>query len=115
MAYLVVLSFEDDEQALTLVEDILAYPGSKILTPALENDVKGKVEAIYKRPTMFCDPTDRSTHSGGKMSYSFTKGQKYGWWVCVSCKKPSKLFWESVMEKESSFGKNQLKVLFTDD
>jgi hypothetical protein len=108
MAYMVLLSFDDEEQALTLVETILdqtdGVPGSIIPFGA-------KVEAIYKKPTMFCQTPGGCT-SGGRRSGGFTMGQKWGWWVCSICGKPSQLWVESLLRKHSSFGKNLLDRLF---
>lgn len=104
MAMLVLLSFEDDNMALTLVEDILNNPESRILTPAQENDVAGKVEALYKMPTMWCP-----SHSGLKKTEAgFTKGIKYGWWVCAHCGKPRKMAWDNMLKNETSLGYNIL-------
>jgi hypothetical protein len=107
MAYMVLLSFDDEEQALTLVEDMLEYPDGRILTPVQEHDIFGVVVAIYKKPTMFCEG-----HGGKKTAIGYTMGQRWGWWVCATCKKPSRLYWLNILEKQSSFGKNLLDRLF---
>lgn len=106
--YAVLLTFENEEMALTLVEDMLDNPDARILTPTQENDVAAKVVAIYKHPTMFCT----QDHGGRKTQVGYTMGQKWGWWVCGSCGKPSRLYWENIVEKQSSFGKNLLWTLF---
>jgi hypothetical protein len=112
MAYLVLLSFDDEEQAMTLVEGILDYPDGKVLTPVQEYDVHAKVEAIYKKPTMFCETFGGCTQGSKKNSGGWTMGQRWGWWVCAVCKKPSRHYWLNVTEKQSSFGKNLLDRLF---
>jgi hypothetical protein len=88
VAVYVMLAFDDDEQAKTLVEDMLRSPGADILTPSQENNVHATVRAVYKRPTVFCDESDG--HKKGKTSAGFTRGRKYGWWVCAKCGKPTK-------------------------
>jgi hypothetical protein len=75
MARLVVLSFEDNETADSFAADIQA-------TPAYE----AKVEGMFALPTQFCD----GPHSGGgKLGNAWTRGKKYGWWVCRTCHKPT--------------------------
>lgn len=101
MAYLVLLDFGDEEAALTFVDE------------QLESENGLDVKAIYKRPTMFHEPFE--THGAKKTETAWTMGQKWGWWVCQWCKKPSRMYWESVIEKQSSFGKNLLWKLFTKD
>ena len=103
MAMLVMVSFEDDEAALSFVENV---QDNSLLQGA-------EVKALYRMPTMFHEPFE--THSGGRVQgNSFTKGQKYGWWVCSVCKKPSRLYWDSIFG-ESSFGKNLLSSFFTQE
>lgn len=43
----VVLFFEDAGMAQTLIDDMGEYPGSDILTPALENNVHARVVAVW--------------------------------------------------------------------
>lgn len=102
MAYYVLLSFDDEEEALTFVEH------SDGESSIIHN---GKVEAIYKRPTMFCQTPGGCT-KGGRRSGGYTMGQKWGWWVCSICKKPSEPYWDSIVRVQSSFGKNILTKLF---
>jgi hypothetical protein len=85
MAKYVLLSFDKDEDADTFVEDCQAYPESKILTPCQENDVHGVVEAVFKKPTKFCECTP--TQRRGKVGVT---GAKFGWYVCGNCHKPAK-------------------------
>lgn len=113
MAMFVLLRFEDDNQALTLIEDMQEYKDSAILTPTQENNVMATAVALFKAPTMFHEPFE--THGGNsKTSQSFTKGQKWGWWVCTTCKKPSRLYWEQIV-KECSFGRNIMSQFFTEE
>lgn len=115
MSYMVLLSFEDEERALQLVESILDDYGVHIPyregTPDDFEEVACKVEAIYKMPTQFCRMPGGCT-TGKRSGGGWTMGQKWGWWVCAICKMPSKMYWESVVHKQSSFGKNLLDRLF---
>jgi len=88
MAVYVLLAFDDDDQAHTLVEDMLRTPYADILTPSQENNVHATVRGVWKKPTLFCDPSDGHLKSKGKFSHSFSRGKKYGWWVCAQCGKP---------------------------
>lgn len=74
----VLLSFPEDADAKDWVQRMKGDSESLV------------VEGIYKKPTLFCDPMDTSTH-GNRRVQGFTKGQKWGWWVCASCKKPKRL------------------------
>jgi hypothetical protein len=49
------------------------------------------VVGIFKAPTAFCDNTD-----GHRGKNGFTRGKKYGWWVCTTCKKPTKAWSENL-------------------
>jgi hypothetical protein len=84
VALLILLSVEDEQEALDIAEQ-------------WEN--KGLV-GIYKKPTMFCD----GEHGGRKTEVGFTKGQKYGWWVCAKCRKPKKRYWDNVLSGDPMFG-----------
>lgn len=113
MAMYVLLRFENDDQALTLIEDMQEYSDADILTPTQENNVHATVEALYKAPTMFHEPFE--THGAKKTEAAFTMGQKWGWWVCSVCKKPSRMYWDQIVKKQSSFGKNILSMFFTEE
>lgn len=106
MAYNILLHFDDEEAALSFVEDLEENQDK----PHMQTVPGGKVTAIYKAPTMFCEG-----HGGKKTALGFTMGMKWGWWVCATCKKPSKLYWQNIVEKQSSFGKNIYTQLFTED
>lgn len=103
MAVQVLLSFEDDEQAKTFVRDIMSYPDSDILTPTQENHVRAEVCGAWKEPTLFCNPLDG--HRGKKTEGGYTRGRKYGWWVCGKCGKPSK-FAQGSTKWELALGTN---------
>jgi len=104
MAVYVVLQFDNDQQAKTLVGDMLDNPESDILTPVQENNVKATVRAVFKKPTLFCEcPGGRKTGEGGS-----TRGRKYGWWVHAACGKPKK-FWANG-NQWYAFGTNLLPL-----
>lgn len=111
VAMLVVLSFDDEEQALNLVDSILE--GRSVAYETEERHLAGvtaKAQAIYKWPTQFHEPHE--THGQGKTGQAFQMGQKFGWWICAFCKKPSRMYWETIVQKQSSFGKNLLGFYF---
>lgn len=101
MARYVVLAFDSNAQAETLVEDWWnslqtapmdedGKPRVRLLTPVQENDVECHVVGLLAKPTLFCNPEDGHLKSVGKTGRGFTRGMKYGWWVCAICKKPTK-------------------------
>lgn len=101
MARYVVLYFKDNAQAETLLEDwndALETSSQdedgnvrvELLTPEQENNVECNIVGFVAAPTVFCDPTDG--HRKKKTQSGWTRGKKYGWWVCGICKKPS-LIW----------------------
>lgn len=114
MARLVVLRFSDNEEAETLVRDWSEAKNRNgdrvvsLLTPVQENDVECEVVGLFAMPTAFCDPNDG--HLGhGKINRAFQRGQKYGWWVCKKCKKPTKA-WGSFIQVVLGNGINHLSV-----
>jgi hypothetical protein len=89
VAVRVVLFFDDDNEAKSFVRSSLQ---SDVLNGDCSyiEDAKAftfKVEAAYKAPTKFCDNADN--HRKGKTSSAFTRGAKWGWWVCATCGKPT--------------------------
>lgn len=87
MAMSVVLVFEKDSEAIDFALANVETTG---------REVKG----LYKHPTLFCNCT-----SGKKIQIAFTKGLKYGWWVCAQCRKPRRMYWENIW-KDPGIGKN---------
>lgn len=64
--------------------------------------------AIYRRPTTFCTCEIGSRKKGG----GWTRGKKYGWWVCAVCKKPSSyVHAEDNILMAGPFGFNLLEAL----
>ena len=69
----VVLKFDDNDDAEAFVQLALR-------DPIKEYEAMG----LFAGPTQFC------TCTGGRgRIHSWTRGQRFGWWVCKSCKKPS--------------------------
>lgn len=52
-----------------------------------EVTVGQEVVGVFKKPSIFCDNSDG--HRGGKTDSGWSRGKKYGWWVCGRCKKPT--------------------------
>lgn len=48
-----------------------------------------EVEGVFAKPTIFCPGSGKGGCSQGKRYHSWVQGQKYGWWVCAVCHKPS--------------------------
>jgi hypothetical protein len=77
MARYVVISFDDNDEADSFVKHNMLGHGSTI-------------EAVFAKPTVFCDSNKSCfVKLGARKSHSFTRGKKYGWWVCSTCKKPN--------------------------
>lgn len=104
MAKYVLLNFEDDDAADQFVKDCTDYPDAPILTPVQENEVKAFVRGVWKKPTKFCD-----CRGGGMKNRGFTRGKKFGWWVCTKCKKPT-VGWARGEHWFLALGKNLLPI-----
>ena len=83
MARYVVLYFEDNAEAESLVHrhDPL-------------NPQEGELKALVPAPTKFCDGA-ACILSGSKRGRGWTRGLKFGWWVCSICRKPSRRWGQS--------------------
>lgn len=108
MAITVVLTFEEDEDALEFVESALEGHLFRENETAGFEVVQAKVAALYKLPTMFCE-----CQSGRKTEVGFTRGVKWGWWVCGQCSKPKRNYWSHIFE-HNGFGNNILSRYFDD-
>jgi hypothetical protein len=106
VAKYLLLQFDDDEAADKVVEGIQRTGGI-----AVHYDVElfdegnweyqdCDVRGVFKKPTKFCDCLNVKKRG-------FTRGQKYGWWVCDQCKKPTK-GWASLNVLFQALGKNLL-------
>lgn len=80
MSKYVLLAFDSDTDADAYVEFVRNARAVQASwgTGTKPADVRG----VYKKPTKFC-----SCH--GIKKRGFTRGRKYGWWVCDQCKKPT--------------------------
>lgn len=96
MAYLVLLDFSDEAQALSLVQDMLDN----------SDGVRAELKGIYKRPTAVCESS-----GCGKRPAGFVHGLKWGWWVCSNCRRPSKVYWQNIFA-DGPFGFNLLDRFF---
>lgn len=71
MAKYVLLAFDDDAYADAFVEFGVG-----------DHDIAATVRGVWRKPTKFCECV-------GVRAKSFTRGKKYGWWVCATCMKPT--------------------------
>ena len=79
MARYLLLSISDNETAENIAEYLSNGTDVVYLQPS-----EVKLLGMYAQPTMFCNNC-----SSGRRVRSYTRGKKYGWWVCTVCKKPS--------------------------
>ncbi len=78
MARAVVLTFEDNAEA----DFFIALHQRARTNPKFEG--KGaEIELVVAVPTLFCKCTR------GVKNQGWTRGLKWGWWVCSLCHKPS--------------------------
>jgi hypothetical protein len=117
MAHYILISIEDDETAKTFVIQTLVNRGVIMeleqTTPEdpIVDTTRAAVCGVWRAPTQFCDPSDGHRGSG-KFAVSYTRGKKYGWWVCTKCGKPSQAK-ISACEWEPTLGTNLLPAEFT--
>lgn len=86
MAVYVLLTFDKDDDAKKFVGSVLEEKTAFVQEGNFcENgfEVPASVRGVWKKPTLFCECESRDKKRG------FTRGKKYGWWVCVKCGKPS--------------------------
>lgn len=73
-----LIEFDDHISAEALKAKIDATEGRKF-----------RVVGFFAKPTNYCE-CDSSTHTTTSRKPSTTKrGRKFGWWVCVNCKRPT--------------------------
>lgn len=75
MARLVVLRFEDDEDAEDFIDKV-----NKTSRVDFDYYQCPTVEGMFKVPTIF---------HGGHQSSGWRKSDKHGWWICRDCGAPS--------------------------
>lgn len=73
MARYIVLEVDDDKVAEALV---------KKLAPLVSKGVR--LAGLFARPTRWC----KCPHPSGYHANQVAQGSKYGWWVCLTCKRP---------------------------
>lgn len=102
MSVYVILEFDSDEEAKTLVKDVVQYEVVPDTRDHLENyplsGLSVKVVSVVKKPTKFCHCIKKT---------GWTRGKNYGWWVCATCKLPTQL-WASRANWDQFMGLNLL-------
>jgi hypothetical protein len=83
MAKYVLLQFDDDGEADKFIETVQHDGGIFDGDGGGVWSIKTFVRGVWKKPTKYCDCT------GNMKSRAFTRGRKYGWWVCDKCGKPT--------------------------
>lgn len=102
MAVFVLLTFDDEGEAHDFVGLVL-NTRTRELDVALYSMFRAmSVWGVFKKPTQFCECV-----GGRKTASGFTRGLKYGWWVCAKCKKPTAR-WASGRQWFSVIGSNLL-------
>lgn len=102
MARLVVLSFEDNDEADRFVNQ--AECSTVTSQDLLDNC---EVVGLFAFPTQFCENSGSGGCArGNKRIRGWTQGKKYGWWVCSVCHKPSGYNREALFRPVVSQGVN---------
>jgi hypothetical protein len=86
VAKYVLLQFDNDDQADKFIESVDKDEVYRDTSGWLEDAERVHsffVRGVYKKPTKFCECT------GNMKNRAFTRGTKYGWWVCTKCGKPT--------------------------
>lgn len=112
MAVYVLMAFDSDEHAKNWikVQQIYIDRRDKLTDEEAPTDTAHyEVVAAYKKPTIFCDVLD-GNHSRNRRVIGFTKGTKWGWWVCALCSKPREMYVQGIRDN-NPFGKNILHLL----
>lgn len=101
MAKYVLLQFDDEADADGIIHEILSHrPNADGISVEPGQFYQCTLRAVFKKPTKFCECTNVKKRG-------FTRGQKYGWWVCDQCKKPTQ-GWARLELAYQVFGKNLL-------
>jgi hypothetical protein len=108
MAKYVILAFDSDDEADKFVEETQAQQAVWVggtdcpCYPDEGTELKCDVRGVFRKPTKFCSCT--SVKSRG-----FSRGRKYGWWVCSQCGKPT-VGWGRGDHWFLALGKNLLPI-----
>jgi hypothetical protein len=97
LAKYVLVAFDKDADAEEFVAEVQGRGG--VVTPP--DVTPAIIRGVWKKPTKFC------TGCTGRKGY--TRGKKYGWWVCVSCGKPSQ-GWANGDHWMTALGTNLLPI-----
>ena len=112
MAVYVLVAFDNDVHAKEWIKTQQMYAERRRnLTEEQIDRIAGvtgnyDVVAMYKKPTLFCNVLD-GQHKTNRRVIGFTKGHKYGWWVCAACNKPREMYVQAILDN-NSFGFNLL-------
>jgi len=101
MAKYVLVAFDDDKDADKFVEFVHNVSSVIIGFAGDKEELDAAVRGVWKKPTKFCECT------GGRAG--FTRGRKYGWWVCATCKRPTE-GWANGDHWQLSLGVNLLPI-----
>ena len=101
MSVYVLLEFTDDEEAKEFVK---AQMGERVQVIYPDDsheawEITSQVCGVWKKPSKFCKCLKRK---------GWTRGKKYGWWVCVTCGLVSSIKKISATEWELALGTNLL-------
>lgn len=104
MARIVVLSFEDNEEAEAFADAVKFYVADRMTN---QRRVFPEVLGLFAYPTLFCESSGSGgCRVSGRRVAGWTRGLKYGWWVCAVCKKPSGFNKDSLFRSVVSQGVN---------
>jgi len=108
MARLVVLQFEDNDEAEAFVKaQHVLWSDEHTNTSKLRS---AEFVGLFALPTIFCEGHGNSKQLG------FARGVKYGWWVCSRCGKPARSRTiENLIRNVLSQGRNFLTQPQTED
>lgn len=101
----IVLGIEDNDVAEQLANDLVKSPRQGM--PFVPQGAS--IVGMFAVPTKFCDD-EPSGHRGRKTEAGWTRGKKYGWWVCGACKKPTKA-WAQNLNAVLSSSRNLMNGL----
>jgi hypothetical protein len=90
MAVALLVQIDDDEQAKKWAQ-YLVDNGIVMNSHGPEGiDVAAAtIRGAWKIPTQYCNSADGHLQGQGKTRAGFTRGKKFGWWVCAVCGKPT--------------------------
>lgn len=104
MAKYVLLAFDSDAEADEFAQRFTDDVEER--SQAIRVKPYAMVRGVWKKPTKFCDCT-----SGNIKQRGWTRGKKFGWYVCDYCRKPSAA-WARGDMWYNSLGVNLLPVSF---